>query len=1284
MGATSRVLALAGAALALWAGPAAAQSTPCALNVVCEAESGTLHDGAGTQTEHAGYTGTGFVDRLFGAAGVVLRVNATEAGTHRVTVRYANANPGSGLASRRFTLTVNGTTHVPVLFPVTASWATWSTVTVLVPLTAGTNQIDLHTGPDNNGPINIDHIVVAPTTEITEQGVTLRIFNVNAPLQTLCNLKPGQTPNVDVLRPTVDFTTAADWESYTSNFVAQVVADLEIAQAGAYTFRLISDDGSRLLIDDRQVIDHDGVHGDTPKDGDVTLAAGAHTVEIRYFQAGGGARLNLQWRRPGQSTFETVPSSVFSVEGGGARVVAPGVKECENLTDLPGDGSPLNRVHPSFTLSNLRPDAFRPDVSGIAWYPDGSAAVLTWGAAQTSSNGKLYRVTNVQGDVDVSKVTYTETATGLQEPQGVAVVDGVTYVSTKAGLDRLVDADGDGFFEGRARLASWPYANNYHEFAFGLPYKDGHFYVALSGALDRAGLTTLPQPSPDRGTVARVNKDTGVIEYIAGGLRTPNGINFGPGGRLLVTDNQGGWVPTSKLVEIKPGGFYNMFTTFRDPISGASVPGRFDGQPVTPPVVWMPHNEIANSPSTPVVMEEGLFAGQLAIGDVTYGGLQRVYLEEVDGKLQGALYRMTQGLEAGINEVATGPDGDLYLGGIGYDGNWNQPGKLRYGFQKLRANDTVTMDILKTEITETGFKLTYTKPLSPETRLGLAARYQAQQWRYNATAGYGGPKLDQETLAVTAATVGADGKTVELVVPGVKPGRVVHLRSARPFSAADGEQLWSTEVWYTANAVPGYQAPADLGLYEAEEASVFGGAGINTDHSKYSGSGFVDNMTTQGSGVTFTVDAAQAGTQPVHVRYSNGPNPSAKTKVVSLLVNGTEVEPLSLPSTVDWKTWAFTTRQLDLKAGSNTITLRYDAGDDGWVNVDLLKLGAERDICTPQAAGTGYTSLFDGTLDSLAGWRQASAGSFARQADCSLKTVGNAGMLWWPGERFDTYSLKLDWKLAGDDNSGVFVGFPDPGNDWNVAFTRGHEVQIDPTDDADSTTGSIYNYSAPDAAARDAALRPAGQWNEYEIVVEGQRIQVFLNGVKINDFTNTDPNRMTIPGFIGIQNHAAGDDVFFRNIRLRKLGQPPLSGAEASVTVGGEVPGALGLTLGAAATFGTFLPGVTDEYAATLTGSVVSSEPQAQLSVHDPSANATGRLVNGASALPRPVQLRAGAGGFAALSTTGAPLVLARYDAPTGKRSLAIDARQAIDETDALRAGRYGKTLVFTLSTTTP
>ena len=131
----------AAAALTVLASPAAAQSTAtCTLNLVCEAETGILHDGAGIEDEHAGYTGTGFVDQLFGAAGVKLTVNATEAISHRVTVRYANANPGTGVASRRFTLTVNGTSDIPVLFPTTENWATWSTVTMLVPLRPGSTS----------------------------------------------------------------------------------------------------------------------------------------------------------------------------------------------------------------------------------------------------------------------------------------------------------------------------------------------------------------------------------------------------------------------------------------------------------------------------------------------------------------------------------------------------------------------------------------------------------------------------------------------------------------------------------------------------------------------------------------------------------------------------------------------------------------------------------------------------------------------------------------------------------------------------------------------------------------------------------------------------------------------------------------------------------------------------------------------------------------------------------------------------------------------------------------
>ena len=148
------------------------------------------------------------------------------------------------------------------------------------------------------------------------------------------------------------------------------------------------------------------------------------------------------------------------------------------------------------------------------------------------------------------------------------------------------------------------------------------------------------------------------------------------------------------------------------------------------------------------------------------------------------------------------------------------------------------------------------------------------------------------------------------------------------------------------------------------------------------------------------------------------------------------------------------------------------------------------------------------------------------------------GLLWYQAKEFKSYSLKLDWKMQGDDNSGVFVGFPASDDPWS-AVNKGYEIQIDATDAPDRTIGSIYSFQSADSKARDAALRPPGEWNSYEIRVEGDRIQVFLNGVKINDFTNKDPERMK-NGYIGLQNHGPSDHVSFRNIQIKEL---PVEGA---------------------------------------------------------------------------------------------------------------------------------------------
>jgi hypothetical protein len=117
-------------------------------------------------------------------------------------------------------------------------------------------------------------------------------------------------------------------------------------------------------------------------------------------------------------------------------------------------------------------------------------------------------------------------------------------------------------------------------------------------------------------------------------------------------------------------------------------------------------------------------------------------------------------------------------------------------------------------------------------------------------------------------------------------------------------------------------------------------------------------------------------------------------------------------------------------------------------------------------------------------------------------------------------------------------------------------------------------------------------------------------------------------------------------------------------TVGGTVPATLALTLGPAATFGAFTPGVARSYEASTTANVVSTAGDALLSSSDP-----GRLANGTFSLPEPLQVS---------------FSRAAWSAPVSNEAVTITFKQPIKATDALRTGVYSKTLTFTLSTTTP
>ncbi|WP_435137123.1 carbohydrate-binding protein [Actinacidiphila sp. bgisy144] len=131
--------------------------------------------------------------------------------------------------------------------------------------------------------------------------------------------------------------------------------------------------------------------------------------------------------------------------------------------------------------------------------------------------------------------------------------------------------------------------------------------------------------------------------------------------------------------------------------------------------------------------------------------------------------------------------------------------------------------------------------------------------------------------------------------------------------------------------------------YQAESATLSGGASVQSDHTGYTGSGFAGGFTDGNKGsaaATFTVTAASAGSYVSTVRYANG---TGSTRTLSVYVAGQKKATVSLPATADWNTWATADTPVTLAAGANSIAYRFDSSDNGNVNLDDITV-------TPAAA----------------------------------------------------------------------------------------------------------------------------------------------------------------------------------------------------------------------------------------------------------------------------------------------------------------------------------------------
>lgn len=85
---------------------------------------------------------------------------------------------------------------------------------------------------------------------------------------------------------------------------------IKVDQSGSYTFYTTSDDGSKLYINDKQIVDNDRVHAPQERSGSVSLSVGYHKIEVRYFENAYGEELKVSYQGPGVSK-RAIPNSVL-------------------------------------------------------------------------------------------------------------------------------------------------------------------------------------------------------------------------------------------------------------------------------------------------------------------------------------------------------------------------------------------------------------------------------------------------------------------------------------------------------------------------------------------------------------------------------------------------------------------------------------------------------------------------------------------------------------------------------------------------------------------------------------------------------------------------------------------------------------------------------------------------------------------------------------------------------------------------------------------------------------
>lgn len=382
--------------------------------------------------------------------------------------------------------------------------------------------------------------------------------------------------------------------------------------------------------------------------------------------------------------------------------------------------------------------------------------------AVSAAHGDVWTVTDEKGDL--SSLTWRRHATGLYHPLGLKVLDGKVVVLERGQLTRLHDLDGDGeadFYENVCN--DWHTGAGEHAYDSCLEVDaQGRFYFFKTGD------THLPTG----GCLLRVSPDGKTVETFATGFRHPVGMGLSPKGMLTGADQEGNWMPSTRLDAYKQGGFYGDMRAHHRP----SPPATYD-----PPLCWLPR-EMDNSAGGQVWAPAtgfGPLSGQMI--HLSYGrcAAMLVLPQEVGDVVQGGAIDLGWTFLSGSMRGRFGPDGALYVAGM--DG-WQTAAKKDGSLQRVRYTGKPAVMPTALAVVEGGIRLTFSEPV--DAKSADARLFQAQQWNYRWSGDYGSKrwsvanpgKEGPDAVKIDKATLSADGKTVELAIPGLSPVMQFQLR----------------------------------------------------------------------------------------------------------------------------------------------------------------------------------------------------------------------------------------------------------------------------------------------------------------------------------------------------------------------------------------------------------------------------------------------------------------------------------------------------------------------------